>query len=452
MSISTRQYAQLAQHSYDPPQFGTTSSEKPYVEIDGIKFAVIKNVDKPSGYQGTIFQREDTGEMVVAHRGSEFDRQRLKDGVLADGGMVAARANLQLDDALALVDEALAMSRGFAPKYGQAPQVTITGHSLGGCLGQLTAAKRGLNGEMFNPYGAASLNQHVPEGGIQVINHVMAGDVVSAGGKHFGKVQMYAEPVDLKVLKAVGYEDNGSQFDIRNPLKGAIFGGDSHRMHHFLDVDADGRPDRSVLARPETRELAEKHRPMFDKYRNDIYLLREGLSIGTAAARGAAGIGEEVESRVPLSPRSPFKDAQGEPGPSSTNTVDPRIPGHPDHSMYRGIREGISALDPQHGLLSDETSERTAASLLVAAKQGGLRQVDHIVASSAAQSATTVFAVEGDLHDPVHKRAGVSVAVAAQTPLAESFHKLDLVNQQHGQAAAHEQSLEQTRSAASRSV
>jgi hypothetical protein len=30
----------------------------------------------------------DTREIIVAHRGTEFDREALKDGLLADGGMV----------------------------------------------------------------------------------------------------------------------------------------------------------------------------------------------------------------------------------------------------------------------------------------------------------------------------------------------------------------------------
>ena len=153
---------------------------------------------------------------------------------------------------------------------GMEPQVTVTGHSLGGCLAQITAAKLNLNGETFNPYGAVSLGMRIPEGGSNVVNHVMAGDVVSAASKHFGKVQMYAEPVELNVLKASGYEDNGSQFDIRNPGKAAVTGGDSHRMHHFLDVDGNGQPDRSILSQPQARDLAEKHRPMIDKYRGDI--------------------------------------------------------------------------------------------------------------------------------------------------------------------------------------
>ncbi|MEH6421277.1 XVIPCD domain-containing protein [Pseudomonas sp. CGJS7] len=454
MTITTRQYAQLSQHSYDPPET-TTDGARPFVVADGVQFNVLKSVDNPSGYQGTIFQRQDTGEIVVAHRGSEFDRQPLADGLIADGGMVADRANRQLKDALALTDEASAMSRGMAAKYGQAPQVTVTGHSLGGCLTQLTAAKRGLNGEAFNPYGAVSLDQQVPEGGTQVINHVMAGDVVSAASKHFGKVRMYAEPVELDVLKAAGYEDNGSQWDIRHPPKAAVEGGDSHRMHHFLDIDGNGRPDRSILSQPQALELAEKHRPMFDKYRGDIENLRAGVTISAAVARGAQGIAGEIGRHFPDKPESPFKDADGA-RPQRTDTPergsDPRAPRHPDNPMYLQIRGGIGALHEREGRPFDEVAERTTASLFVASKTGGLSQVDHVLPGQAAQSDPKVFAVQGDLHDPAHRRAQVSVAEAAQTPVDESFRKLETMAARLAQAPAQEQTQDQTRSVTTRSV
>ncbi|AKS16231.1 hypothetical protein AEA00_09995 [Xanthomonas campestris pv. campestris] len=48
---------------------------------------LVEYVDRPSGYQGMIYRRVDTGELVVAHRGTEFERQLQQDGVSADGGM-----------------------------------------------------------------------------------------------------------------------------------------------------------------------------------------------------------------------------------------------------------------------------------------------------------------------------------------------------------------------------
>ncbi|MEI2457487.1 XVIPCD domain-containing protein [Lysobacter firmicutimachus] len=451
MTISTRQYAQLAQHSYAPPEI-TADGERPFIVADGVRFNVLKNVDKPSGYQGTIFQRQDTGEIVVAHRGSEFDRQPFEDGVIADGGMVANRANKQLEDALALTDEASEMARGMAHKYGQAPQVTVTGHSLGGCLTQLTAAKRGLNGEAFNPYGAVSLNQNVPEGGTQVINHVMAGDVVSAASKHFGKVTMYAEPVELNVLKAAGYEDSGSQLDIRNPIKAAVTGGDSHRMHHFLDVDGKGQPDRSILSQPQARELADRHRPVFEKYRGDIEDIRAGATIGAAVYRGSQAIAEEIRRHLPESaPESPFRDAHGALPAHGRHSLDPRDPGHPNRAMHEAIHTGVEHAFASKGLQVGESSDRTSAALLVNARQNGLSQVDQVVTGRQTAAGLDVFAVQGDVHDPAHKRAQVNTQVAAQIPVEASFQQLATVNQQ--QAVAQEQhNQDQARTQAARTV
>ena len=89
-------------------------------------------------------------------------------------------------------------------KNGYGP-VHVTGHSLGGALAQITAHHYNLPGDAFNPYGAAGLAYRLPEGqpanAAPFTNHVMAGDLVSAGGPHYGKVEMYALPKELEVLR-----------------------------------------------------------------------------------------------------------------------------------------------------------------------------------------------------------------------------------------------------------
>ncbi|QQQ00955.1 XVIPCD domain-containing protein [Lysobacter enzymogenes] len=451
MSMTTQQYANLAQDAYRSPDMSSLDSRR--TVIDGVEYTIRAHVSKESGYQGTIYQRNDTKEIIVAHRGSEFDTQPFKDGVFADGGMVARRVNAQAADALEFTRSAIEMAQTSRDARGMEPQVTVTGHSLGGCLAQITAAKLNLNGETFNPYGAVSLGMRIPEGGSNVVNHVMAGDVVSAASKHFGKVQMYAEPVELNVLKASGYEDSGSQWDIRNPGKAAVTGGDSHRMHHFLDVDGNGQSDRSILSQPQARDLAEKHRPMIDKYRGDIENMRAGVSIGVAVANGAQGIAGEIGRHLPEKTESPFKDASGAlPHRSDSPNTDPRTPYHPDNPMYLQIRDGIGALHGHEGRPFDETAERTTASLLVASKANGLNRVDHVIPGQATQNDQKLFAVQGDLLDPTHRRAQVSVAQAAQTPVDESFRKLESVDHQLARAPVQDQAQEQSRSAATRSV
>lgn len=170
-----------------------------FVTIAGIKYELLARSDSSSGYQGTVYRSLATNEVIVAHRGTEFDRQAMLDGGV-DAAMVTARINAQLDDALALTKQAikLADERG----YGQ---VYVTGHSLGGALAQITAHHYNLPGDAFNPYGAAGLAYRIPEGqpanAAPFTNHVMAGDLVSAASPHYGKVEMYALPKELEVLR-----------------------------------------------------------------------------------------------------------------------------------------------------------------------------------------------------------------------------------------------------------
>jgi hypothetical protein len=187
-----------------------------------------------------------------------------------------------------------------------APEVTVTGHSLGGTLAQITAHHYDLRGETFNAYGAVSLGYRIPEGGNRITNHVMAGDPVSAASDHYGKVKVYATPQEIATMKDRGYENNRSVFDARN-MGGAVkdMVGTSHSMHNFLDKDANGKPDRSVLADPQTQRLAQQYDPMIDKYRGDVESTRRGV---THISRGPLErVGDAIDDI-----RGPVK--AGEPG------------------------------------------------------------------------------------------------------------------------------------------
>lgn len=295
MSIKSQQYANLADHVYGKEWNGKKGElrhlEGKEITVEGVTYTLLKYMDRSSGYQGAIYQRKDTGEIVVAHRGTEFDRQPLKDGVAADGGMVLARANQQANDAIELTRHALDIAKKNVAGYKPPPEVTVTGHSLGGCLAQITAHKFHLRGETFNAYGAVSLDYGVPEGGDQVINHVMAADFVSAGSHHYGQVRMYATPDEVRQVAVLGgYNNTRSQLDIRDGLVPAVVLAGSHRMHHFLNVDSDKKPDVSVLGDPNAQRLAAEYRPMFDKYRNDIGRTRAGASL---VGDGVQAFGEQ---------------------------------------------------------------------------------------------------------------------------------------------------------------
>jgi hypothetical protein len=271
---------------------------------------VLEHYDNPeTGYQGTLYQRVDTGEIVIAHRGTEFGREAKQDG-LADGSMVMARANAQAAEAIALTERALELSAHYGRLKGiVAPEVTVTGHSLGGTLAQITAHRFSLRGEAFNPYGAASLQYGVPEGGDRFINHVMAGDTVSAASPQYGQVRMYATPSEVSAVTVAGYGRFNPLPD--NPLLATALtmgAARSHNMDNFLDIDSRRMPDRSVLSDPASRQLANDHAAMFSAYRDDVRLMRGGISMaGDASLSMAQRLVPVPESRT-VSDGPSFRD------------------------------------------------------------------------------------------------------------------------------------------------
>ncbi|MEA5125745.1 lipase [Xanthomonas floridensis] len=285
MTLSGRDCAALANDSYNRPDM--VGLKSPVISIGEGRYQRLEYMDRPSGYQGVVYRSVDTREVIVAHRGTEPDRQLLKDGAYADGSMVVKSHNPQVDDAIELTQRAIELAEHLAKRDGHKPEVTVTGHSLGGGLTQVTAHHFGLKGQTFNAYGATSLDRRIPEGGNEVINHVMAGDAVSAASRHYGRVEIYATPQEIATLKRADYANDNEVLDARLSLLAAAKLGDSHVMHNFLPVDADGKPDRSVLDDPATRQLAQQYAPMIEKYRGDVETLRAGL---TLYSRGIPGL------------------------------------------------------------------------------------------------------------------------------------------------------------------
>lgn len=223
----------------------------------------------------------------MAHRGTE---QIWKDAVITDGAMVVARTNPQAEDAIALTQKAMDYATEYGQRPGrQAPEVSVTGHSLGGTLAQISAHHFDLPGETFNAYGSASLDRRIPEeSNERVTNHVMGADAVSAASPHYGTVRIYATEREIEVLSQSGYKDGWLHdlvtVDLPVVAAGRSLG--SHSMHNFLPVDGEGRPDTSVLDDPAASQLAKDHSRMIEDYRGDVEGLRRAVTIG---ARGPIG-------------------------------------------------------------------------------------------------------------------------------------------------------------------
>ncbi|WCE03212.1 XVIPCD domain-containing protein [Pseudoxanthomonas sp. JBR18] len=459
MTMGTQQYAYLADHSYGRDEHGRPVDLQSMVgkvtEIGGLEYKVLAYADKPSGYQGAVYQRMDTGEIVVAHRGTEFDRQKLEDLVKTDGGMVVGRNNQQADDAIALTSQAIELAKDYGKTKGVAPpEVTVTGHSLGGTLAEITGHYFGLKGETFNAFGAASLNMQnpatgetyrIPEGGNGMVNHVMAADLVSSASPHYGRVEVYTNQREIDTLEKYGYENNRSMFDLRNDIFGAVAAmrGGSHDMHNFLPWNGDHQPDTSILADPSARGMAQQYDPMIDKFRSDISGERLAATLLTRSGKGLLEDAWQL-TRDPLPAGEPARRAEQQDrrgaslAPGALPLPDMRDPAHPANGRYQQAYAGVSQIDQGMGRAPDGSSERLAAALTAASPH--LSAIDRVGLSPDGSRAFAVEASNGPVE--ARQRAQVDVASAVQRPVEASTAQWQVATDQLAQSHARQQAQE----------
>ncbi|BDU18550.1 XVIPCD domain-containing protein [Dyella sp. GSA-30] len=530
MTLSATDYALLSQDSYK------TRENNSKVELGGVSYRVMDHMNDPvTGYQGTAYQRLDTGEVVIAHRGTE---QVIRDGVITDGGMVLTGLNLQMGDAVAFTKRVMDEAKSDAAKGHYTADVTVTGHSLGGTLAEATAYKFGLHGQTFNAYGAAGLLEGIPKGGNQVIDNVRATDVVSAASAHFGEVRTFAVQQDIDKLTKDGYRDNSTAFSLRNPIAVAATSLSAHAIDNFVP---NGKTLGQSIMSPENEARYEAHKGMIDRYRTDVMDARTVISAGWEIPRAvvhgaeslehaaaqklaqtydalhktAENIGHKVSEvahhtvdRIEhavdaarktvtddLSKGAHFveqtaqkvghdavqafdaaKHAIGEKLHEASEALDAarknvsdkasqvfdtlrhpshlfenNTPGkptaqldqaaHPDHAMFNQALQGVHRLDAAHSRTPDQGSSNLAGALVVAAKQDGMSQINHVALSD---DGSRAFAVQGDLNSPFKQIADVHTQQAMATPLDKSTQSLQQIDQhQRAQASQHEQTQQQ---------
>jgi hypothetical protein len=471
-TTSSQGYADLSNDSYKDRRAGVRRPfEQEPVYAAGVEYKVLEHADNPrTGYQGTIYQRADNGEIVVAHRGTEFDKwttdkgEFTRDVAWADGGMVLARANQQVPDAIELTRSAMAFAAREGQQTGHPVPPTVTGHSLGGLLAQVSAHHFGLRGETFNAYGARSLNLRVGDGHGQMTNHVVAGDPVSAASPHFGDVEVYAKPEEIVTLEHL----HAGRSPAQSAAAAASLVGDSHRLYNFLSED-DGKPHVSMLSDPAARTLAHDNAKTISAYRSDVGELRTAM---TASGHTLSNFKHVLDTlRGPLEPGEPAHlQAQGEAhGWASqhatiratrdrhevlsqdnwrTPLALPEGPSRPaDATLHCQLLDGVSKLGFQgaQDLSNDGPGGRVAADLLHQCRHDGLTRVDHVVMGTG--ESPRVFAVQGEPRDPAHLRANVELQSALQTPTADSFAQVErlgrLQEEQQTLAASQRQQMPQ---------
>lgn len=125
--------------------------------------------------------------------------------------------------------------------------------------------------------------------------------------------------------------------------------------------------------------------------------------------------------------------------PALSPDTDPGQSHHRDHDLLEQIRAGVRANADALGRPDAQAVERISHSLLAACKDNrerypgqdyslsanALNRVDHVVVGTAGH----VFAIEGALHDPAHKRAAVPIQAAFDTPVEHSERKLQAAHQ-----------------------
>lgn len=84
------------------PVFTETLADNVY-RRDGFKpphpYEIRRVVETPSGFRGPIYRNKESGDNIVAHTGTEFDTDKLRDGLLTDAQRWLMKGNQQLDDA-----------------------------------------------------------------------------------------------------------------------------------------------------------------------------------------------------------------------------------------------------------------------------------------------------------------------------------------------------------------
>jgi hypothetical protein len=445
MTTSTQAHAALAidaYKTYSPDEW------KKGVVVDGVQYQILDQTSGRSGYQGTIYQRVDTKEIIVAHRGTEFDKQLVKDGIVADGGMVLAGVNSQSGAAIAFTQRAIDLANVQNAGKCEVPSITVTGHSLGGTLAQISAHKFGLQGETFNAYGAAGLTADLPRGGTQMVNHVRSTDFVSAASPHFGEVRVYAPQKDVDALQDKGYaNDNRYLTDFRRPLGVALgIGVSAHYGDNF-------KPKNELLGTSvisdENRARYEEYKPMIDKYRTDVRAMHNTMALprNTVDAvvdtvTGAAqGVRDLVRGKQP--PEAP--PAGYAPAACATPSGGAAIitdPSHPGHVRFQQAMDGIrSSPNIPPGTFTQEQLPQVAAAVAASSLSANLplRGIETVVLNS---DKTALIAIEGRPPDnPANKTVSVSVAQAQGASLEASSQTAQIALQ--GQPAVQQQAEQQ---------
>lgn len=280
---------------------------------------------------------------------------------------------------------------------------------------------------------------HTQSQSVKVGQHVTAGDEIGRmGGRGPDGATQYAQHVHYQMKDAHGHPVNPETFwrDRQAPSVGA----------HSAPASSTHQAKAPLLRDGSTG--------------SDVQSLQERLN--TLGFRDGHGrplspdgrFGEHTREAVENFQRAHGLKPDGIVGPRTAEALQhqqardvPRLdsPAHPGHEIYKQAREGVHRLDAKHQRSPDEGSERLAASLTVAARQGGLHRIDRVELSP---DANRVYAMQGEPQSPFKQVAEVETQRAIATPIEHSSHAWHQIAQQgHAQAEQQQQQAQQQQAA-----
>lgn len=321
MSSAIQQRADAANDSY-ANRSQNDVARKTDVSLDGQKYRIFGYANDPvSGFHATAYKEvAPPHNVIIAYRGTDPGLFSGKTSAEKMGHALTTMQDIAVD--ATMVRDAVNPQRDAADAFTQAmidkaarqgiskDHVFVAGHSLGGTLAEIEAAKFGLAGSTYNAYGAVGLVDGLPQRGTDLINYRMAGDVVSAANAHIGEVVSLASKEDVLSLRDGRYLDAPTGAPPPNALI-AMRLGDHGGEQHFSSQSAD-----NVLEPSHFREAAQRyadHKVGFDHFARDV--LRERAELSQALKhlqehhRLPSDIQRQVDEYLVLHADQPVRDA-----------------------------------------------------------------------------------------------------------------------------------------------
>lgn len=286
MSPGVQERADAANDAYNNRSQSDVDLSK-RVQLHGNAYQVFGYANDPvSGFHATAYKEiAPPHNIIIAYRGTDPGLFSGKTGAEKIGHALTTVQDIAVD--AAMVRDVVNPQRSAANAFTQAiidkaaklgvskDHIFVAGHSLGGTLAEIEAAKFGLVGSTYNAYGAAGLTDGPPKPGTHLTNYRMAGDVVSAGNAHIGEVVSLASKEDVQSLRDGRYLDPPAGAPPPNPLI-AMRLGDHGGEQHFSSQSPD-----NILQPFRFTEAAQRyadHKAGFDHFVGDVSRERGELS------------------------------------------------------------------------------------------------------------------------------------------------------------------------------